>query len=215
LAQHSISLVIKELETYYNQILFERIGRKLYLTPIGKLLLEKAIETLKLVDEMALISSNKTRVVALNIGSSISIGTHWLPKIVLQFNSKNPLIPVRIKVNNSQEIESRILSNEIDLGFIEGVIYSDQIVSIPFMEDHLEVICSHEHPFASRNSLMLEDIQSQLFALREEGSSSREFLEYTMAAYGIHINPIWECVVRSTLYKRLRKTFASLSFLIK
>jgi DNA-binding transcriptional LysR family regulator len=212
LAQPSISLAIKELEAYYNQPLFERLGRKLYLTPVGQKLLIKAEETLKLVDEMDLISSNQSHFTTLHIGSSITIGTHFLPSIVLNFNSKNPYIPVRVKVNNSREIEDFILSNKIDLGFIEGVVHSDQIVSIPFMDDHLEVICGYDHPFASRNSLTLEEIQSQPFALREVGSASRDFLDYTMAAHGFHINPIWECISTQSIVQAVKKNLC-LSFL--
>lgn len=194
LAQPSVSLAIKNLETHYNQQLFERIGHKLFLTPIGKTLLDYAQNAIALVDEMEDITSSKSKPKDLIIGSSVTIGIHLIPKIVMHFQKQNPLISVKVKVFNSQEIENKILANEIDLGLIEGTIHSDRIVSTPFLDDELEVICSSMHPFATRSSLTIDEIKSEAFALREQGSASREMFDYAISACGIKVNPVWECI---------------------
>lgn len=205
LAQPSVSLAIKELELHYNQKLFERIGRRLYLTSMGRLLLDKAKKTLNLVEEMESLSKGENYSYVLNIGSSITIGTHWLPGIVSAFYEKHPQVTVRVKVHNSQEIERMLLSGEIDLGFIEGAVHSNQIMSLPFLEDQLVVICSANHAFAQRDLLTLKEIQQQPFALREQGSASRELIDYTMASQGFHINPLWECISTQAIVQAVKR----------
>ena len=47
LSQPTVSQAIRELEAHYNGLLFERLGKKLYLTERGKLLLPHAREMIR------------------------------------------------------------------------------------------------------------------------------------------------------------------------
>lgn len=49
LSQPTISQAIRELEKHYNGLLFERLGRKLYLTERGRLLLPQARNLIRAV----------------------------------------------------------------------------------------------------------------------------------------------------------------------
>ena len=47
LSQPTVSQAVRELEAHYNGLLFERLGKKLYLTERGKLLLPHAREMIR------------------------------------------------------------------------------------------------------------------------------------------------------------------------
>ena len=47
LSQPTVSQAIRELEKHYNGLLFERLGKKLYLTERGELLLPRARELVR------------------------------------------------------------------------------------------------------------------------------------------------------------------------
>ena len=57
LSQPTVSQAIGELEKHYNELLFERLGKKLYLTDRGKLLLphaEQLVQQFRQVEELML-----------------------------------------------------------------------------------------------------------------------------------------------------------------
>ena len=127
LAQPSVSLAIKELETYYGVRLFERIGRRISPTELGKEFYGYALHIVSLFEEMEKKIKNWDTIGTVRIGTSITIGTHILPSLIKQYNSLFPGVTVEATVSNSAEIESRILDNTIDIGLIETQPYSPEL----------------------------------------------------------------------------------------
>ena len=63
LSQPTVSQAIRELETHYNGLLFERLGKKLYLTERGRLLLphaEELVQQFRQIEELMLNQSVKS-----------------------------------------------------------------------------------------------------------------------------------------------------------
>ena len=87
ISQSSVSQTITEIERQYDILLFERIGKKLYITKSGEKLLFFANQILSL--HKNLYSSLKSDSIheELRIGATITIGTYLLPSIISQFNN--------------------------------------------------------------------------------------------------------------------------------
>ena len=78
MAQPAVSNAIRELESFYQVKLFERMNRKIYITSAGKYLCESADAILSQFDEskdvlLDIASSTKIR-----IGSNVSFGGYYL-----------------------------------------------------------------------------------------------------------------------------------------
>lgn len=194
LAQPSVSLAISELEKYYGIKLFDRISRKLYLTESGKQFLNYATHIVSLFDEMEKEIKNWDSFGMLRIGSSITIGNYLLPKYVQMFKQQHPNIKVQVTIDNSEEIEHRIMSNSIDFALVEGVIHSPQLKHNTFMEEELVLICGTNHPLYKLKEVKIEMLKDYEFILREKGSGGRELFDSTMLLHGMEIRPIWESV---------------------
>ena len=192
LAQPSVSLAIKELETYYGVRLFERIGRRISPTELGKEFYGYALHIVSLFEEMEKKIKNWDTIGTVRIGTSITIGTHILPSLIKQYNSLFPGVTVEATVSNSADIESRILDNTIDIGLIETQPYSTELCHIPFMQDELAAIVPPESPLASEPYVTLEMLASEPFLMREKGSAGRDILDRLFAALGINIRPVWK-----------------------
>jgi len=54
------------------------------------------------------------------------------------------------------------------------------LVSIPELNDFLVLICSTKRPFARKKTIKLEDLRNESFAMREQGSGTRELFEKYM-----------------------------------
>lgn len=201
LAQPTVSLAIRELEEHYHIRLFDRISRKLYLTEPGRQLLEYATHIVSLFDGMEEGIKNWDSLGNLRIGSSITIGTYLMPKYVSLFQQSHPANKVNVFINNSEAIEQRIIENDIDFALIEGIVHNPNIISIPFMEDKLVLICPNQHALLHAGPLTPEQLRNHAFILREKGSGTRELFDSTMLIYDISIEPVWESISTQAIIK--------------
>ena len=128
----------------------------------------------------------------IRIGASITIGNYLLPGYITQFKQKHPQMDVKVIIDNSEKIQQYILSNQIDIGLIEGIVHSPYIVEHKFRDDELVMICGNDHPFANQKNIEISKLQSESFILREPGSAVRETFDSTMTSHGIKILPAWE-----------------------
>ena len=119
LAQPSVSFSIKELEDYYGQRFFERIGRRIYPTSAAGDFYGYAVHIVSLFETMEKELKNGDELGTIRIGASITIGTHILPTLVKTFQELFPDIRMEAVVNQSAAIEQHVLHNHIDIGMIE------------------------------------------------------------------------------------------------
>lgn len=192
ISQPAISAVIKEMEDYYGVKLFDRLSRKIYLTEVGKTVLDYALHITSLFDELETKIRNSDMIGTLRIGSSITIGSQLMPKYIKQFAKTYPDIQTYVTINSSDIIEALILKNELDIGIIEGIVHSDNIISKSFLKDELIVICDINNPLLQKNQLTITDLETQKFIMREKNSGTRELVESLFILHGLSINPIWE-----------------------
>lgn len=192
ISQPAVSSAIKELESYYNTPLFDRISKKIYLTEAGNAVYHYALHIISLFDELESSLNNKEAFGKIKIGSSITIGTHLMPDYIKRFSELYPKIQTYVTIDSSDLIEEKILNNELDFALIEGMVHSDQIISKDFIDDELIIICDAGNPLLQKAAVTVEDLLSQKFLMRERNSGTREYAESVLATHHITLNPIWE-----------------------
>jgi len=204
IAQPSVSLAISELENYYGIKLFDRIAKRLHITEVGKSFLQYATYIVGLFEDMEKAIKNFDAAGIIRIGASITIGNYLLPGYITQFKKTHPQMDVKVIIDNSEKIQQYILSNQIDIGLIEGVVHSSYITEHKFRDDELVMICGNDHPFAGRNDIGISQLQDESFILREEGSAGREIFDSTMTSHGIKIIPAWESTSTQAIIRAVK-----------
>lgn len=192
IAQPSISLAISELEDYYGIKLFDRIAKRLHITEAGKQFLQYATHIVDLFEDMEREVKNFDKMGVIRIGASITIGNYLLPDYITKFKQLYPKMDVKVMIDNTDKIQQYILSNQIDIGLIEGIVHSPYLLEEKFSDDELILICSNNHPFAQREGILLPQLQQEELILREVGSAGREIFDSTMITQGLEISPAWE-----------------------
>lgn len=199
MTQPAVSLAVKELEQYYGVALFDRIGNRLKITPAGLRFYEYSSHIIALFDEMDNSMKNWDLAGTIRVGSSITIGSQFLPAYVNSFQSRYPGTRVKAQIAPSKQLEQMILNNELDFALIEGSSHNPSFICEEYMEDHLTVICSANGQFQPGQEISIHEFCQQNFLLREHGSGTRETFENTIAAAGFSIEPIWEAVSTTAL----------------
>ena len=204
ISQPAVSLAIRELEEYYGVRLFDRLGKRLYLTEAGQRLQGYALHVRALFDEIEKGIRDWEAAGTLRIGASITVGTSMLPGWVKRFSQEHPGLRVRCTVDNSGVIEGKLFSNELDFALIEGSVHGEQICSLPFRRDRLRLVCAPEHPFAARAEILPEELRDQPLLMREKGSGARELLESALLTLGLSVEPAWESISTRALINGVR-----------
>lgn len=178
ISQPSISQCISEIESEIDTKLFDRIGKKLYLTHEGKIFYEYTRRILNIYEEgINVVRSSKSNKGNLVIGASTTIGTYIMPHIIHKFNKKEKDIEISMIIDNKHNIEELILNNKVDIAFIEGTVDSKEIILKDIWKDELVFISSINHEWNRKKYLDIEDLKNNKFIIREDGSGTRERFE--------------------------------------
>lgn len=199
MTQPAVSLAIRELEEYYGTVLFDRMGRRLRLSEAGRRFLEYARRICALFDDMERSMRNWDAFGLLRVGASVTIGSQFLPHYVDAFYSRCPGTQVRVVVEPSQQLEEKLLNNQLDLALIEGLVHSRDLVAEEYMEDELIVVCPAGSGYKAGEGLSLREFQKQKLLLRERGSGTREVFDRAAEQAGFSVDPVWEASSYSSL----------------
>ncbi len=191
LTQSAVSMAISELENLLNGPLFDRHGKRLVLNDRGRLLLPYAREIVSKIKSIEALLSEREGVVAgeLQVGASSTIGNYVLPYVISAFTKQYPQAHINMIVANSRQIEQAVEESNIDLGFIEGLVHSDKVESIPWLTDKLSIVCSPDYPLAQKQEIQRQDLEKAPWIMREEGSGTAEIFKSQISKYldRIHI----------------------------
>lgn len=178
ISQPSISQCISEIEEEIGAKLFDRIGKKLYLTHEGKIFYDYTRRILNIYEEgVNIIKDSKVNSGKITVGVSTTIGIYIMPYIIKKFNEKEKDIEISLIIDNKYNIEELILNNKVDIGFMEGKAESSEIILKEIWKDELVFISAIDHEWKERKYLTVDDLVNNKFIIREDGSGTRERFE--------------------------------------
>ncbi len=199
IAQPAVSAAIRELEEYYGVKRFDRISRRFYITEAGKKFYQYARHVDSLFDQMEKEMRDWEALGVLRIGSSITVGSWLMPEYVKRFSEQYPQMQVQVKVEQSEQLEKKLLNNELDFACMEGVIHEPGLVGEEFLEDSLLPVIQAGAGIAPWEIITLEKFQRQHFLLREPGSGTREIFDSVVQTAGFSVRPVWESASNTAL----------------
>jgi len=180
MSQSAASESLKSLESQFEIQLFDRIGKKLQLNELGKLIRRQAESFMERAAVLENALHKHAEIGLIKVGATLSIGNYLAINIISSFREHHPGANVALEVANTTDIAHKVLNFEIDVGLIEGeVAHSDLDVS-PWRHDELVVFCSPNHPYASQNKLTDQDLTEAPWVLRETGSGTRQAFDHAL-----------------------------------
>ena len=183
LSQSAASTALGELERAYDQILFDRMGKKLVLNDTGQWLLPRALEILDRASELEQQLGTDQSIGNLRLGASLTIGNYLATLLVADFLLQYPSSRVQLVVSNSATIVQQVARYELDLGLIEGDMSHPDLVATRWRGDELVVFSPPDHPFAGRNQVSLAQALGEQWILREPGSGTRATFERALGEH--------------------------------
>lgn len=181
MTQPAVSQAVAELEDFYSVKLFERLGKKIYLTSAGEKLLNYAIHSVNFSKEMQEKMKEFSSSFSVRIGASITVGSCVLIPLLQELNKRYSDNRVFSMVDNTTKLEKMLLEDKIDIALVEGIVKSEYLTIKEFMEDELVLVVAAQHMFAKLDYVDKEILAQEKFFLREQGSGTRDLFEKVMA----------------------------------
>lgn len=174
LSQPTVSSHIKELETFFNCQLLDRMGKSTEPTMAGKLLYGYALKILNLKNEA------ETRVFdflgkakgELTIGGSTIPSGFILPRLIGRFSTEYPDVNIQLTAGDTLQIATDIIDGRTEIGIIGARIEKTAIRQERLLSDEMKLIIPANHPWAKMDSVRCEDLIKEKIIAREKGSGT-------------------------------------------
>lgn len=177
LSQSALSRSIQRLEDQLGQKLFERKPREVALTDFGELLLDRAKQILKLVEDSVSALSEEGQKGRLRLGAIPTIAPYFLPRLLQGFAKKNPHISVFVQEDTSDNLLKRCHHGEIDLAILALPIFSKQLELEELFEEELFLLVPSEHNLATQKKITPEAIEKLPFITLNEAHCLSENIQ--------------------------------------
>lgn len=178
LSQPTLSGHIQSLESKLETVLFNRSVKEVTLTEAGRILYNHALNILNTRDQaFYAMNQYKGRLVGkLTIAASTVPQKCILPTLLTAFNKEFPAIEFQIKQFDSKGVIDAITSGSLDFGFVGAEADYKDLEMMKVCEDRLLLIAPNRGKYAQikKDSLLWEDIASERFVVREEGSATKD-----------------------------------------
>jgi DNA-binding transcriptional LysR family regulator len=180
MSQSAVSSALADLEQQFDIRLFDRIGKRLQLSHLGRALRPRAeaLQAQAIGLEEAFAQHND--VGHLRVGATLTIGNYVTVPLMAQFMREHPGARVSLEIANTHEIARKVANFEIDVGLVEGELQQPELELRRWCQDELIVFCAPDHPFAKKRALTDADLKAAQWIVREPGSGTRQAFDHAL-----------------------------------
>jgi len=180
MSQSAASGSLKELEGQFGVKLFDRVGKRLQLSELGRQLRPGAETLLAQAQGFEQALAGEDGMGRLHIGATMTIGNYLAVGMIADFRGRHPDADVALTVANTETIAEGVAGFELDMGMIEGEFQHPELETLHWRDDELVVFAAPDHPAAQSGALGDADLLALPWILRERGSGTRQTFDRAM-----------------------------------
>jgi DNA-binding transcriptional LysR family regulator len=189
IAQPTVSTQLSRLSDSLKLQLFEQVGKQLYLTEMGKEVLNSTRELFAVMDnlEMRLAKHEGLSLGQLKI-SVVTTAKYLIPSFLGDFCQLYPNIEPEFHIGNRADIIARLQQNKDDVYVFSNPPKELDIESHYITENPLVVIAKQDHPLAQVKQIDWQQLNGERIIMRETGSGTRYAVERFFAKHQLEIS---------------------------
>lgn len=211
--QPAVSIAIRRLEDEIGAPLFDRSQKTPVLTEVGELVYDYAkrmltlrAQALDVVAELKTLQRGRVR-----IGANESTSLYLLPHLILGYRALHPNVRVEIFRHTSDRLRREVLDHNVDFALLAFEPVDSDLESFPVLRDELVLIMHPQHDLASRNSVKVRELGSEVFLAHNVKTGSRFKVMETFAQQHTPLNITLELATIETI-KRFVQLKIGLAF---
>lgn len=180
MSQSAASGSLKELEDQFGIQLFDRVGKRLQLSELGRQLRPQAETLLAQARAFEAAMAGDDAMGRLHIGATMTIGNYLAVTMIADFRKRYSGADVTLSVANTESIAAAVAGFELDMGMIEGEFRHPELDTLHWRSDELVVFAAPGHPMANTSALSDQALLSLPWIVREQGSGTRQTFDRAM-----------------------------------
>ncbi len=194
LTQSAISHTIKALERDVGVSLFERVGKRVFLTQAGEIFRPAAEKILRDMQDArtALEEIGAWGRGRLRVGASVTTCQYLLPTVLREFRQSFPDCAVRIEPGDGPRMVELLRHNQIDLALMLQPGGGTGLEFRRLFGDELRVLVSPMHAWARSGRVTPEALRVETLIVYNKGSYSDTLLVDHLAAADIKLENTME-----------------------
>ena len=175
-SQPSLSQQILKLEDELGARLFDRLGRSVRLTELGKTFLPRARAVLRELEAARgdVVEGKEFIGGPIAVGVIPTVAPYFLPPRLTTFSRKFPQVRLTIVEEITPVLLDRLRAGTIDVAILALPIRGHEFDVFPLLTERLFAVLPKKHKLASRQSLSLKDLRAEPFLLLRDGHCFRD-----------------------------------------
>lgn len=179
LSPSTISLHIKQLESYLDCQLFLRAGKRVLLNDAGRVLWEhseRVFSELKNA-EMAVRELSGTQRGTLRFGTGASTLNYLLPPVLETYRKKRPNVELMVVTGTTEILTEQVRAHALDLGLVMLPVTGHDLDVTPLFEEELLVSVSNKDPLARKRRLTVTNLAALPFILYQNKTAMQNLVD--------------------------------------
>lgn len=180
-AQSTITSQIQQLEQELKFPLFERIGRRNYLTTGGQEFLPHAVQIVHTLQKSKLVGRDPREVEGtLRIGVLESLLFSGVLGILINFRTEYPKVDVMIKMGQAADLMELLRQNQLDIAYVSYSRNCDpNLICAYIRKEEMVFMAAGNHPLAGKKVQMKEVLDYPFVVAEKSGGCYGRLAELT------------------------------------
>lgn len=176
IAQPSLSEQIARLEQGLGAALFERLNRRVELTPVGEAILGKARA---LLEDAAALPDHFERAREgvrgpLRVGAIPTILPYFLAPLLRGFTDRYRDVDLHVREGTTAELVAQVLDGMIDVAVLSLPVAQAGVVMKELFRDPLYLAVPEDHPLAAAEKVQLRRVSQEKLVILKDGHCLRD-----------------------------------------
>jgi aminoethylphosphonate catabolism LysR family transcriptional regulator len=201
--QHSqpvLSGHVKQLEEFYDNLLFKREKKRISLTSAGKELFILTKQFFEVEEQINSHLSKSSASVSGKIRIVADSAIHII-KILKSFRKNYPDVIIDLTIGNSKEVTTSIRNYDAEIGVIGSPVEGPDLQTLTLETSKIKAIASKKFFNKIPKSLSFQDLEQLPLVFRENGSHTRETLIEEALKQKKQLVPVIEVTGREGLHE--------------
>ena len=178
-SQSAISRQISLLEEELGEPLFQRVGRRVLMTPAAESLVQLGKRVFQDVRDTVGTITDRTRALrgTLRLAGGMTVCLYVFPPLLKQLKRVHPQLDVRLSVATAFRSVTEIRGGRVDAGLLTLPVEESDLVTVPVMREELLIVTMPTHPLARKKKVQPAELAGEPFVLFETGSATRRVID--------------------------------------
>jgi LysR family transcriptional regulator, hydrogen peroxide-inducible genes activator len=175
-SQPSLSQQILKLEDELGARLFDRLGRSVRLTELGKTFLPRAHAVLRELEAAKgdVVEGKEFIGGPVTVGVIPTVAPYFLPPRLTGFSRKFPQVRLTVVEEITPVLLDRLRAGTIDVAILALPLRGHEFEAVPLLTERLFAVLPRKHKLNSHPSLSLKDLRAEPFLLLRDGHCFRD-----------------------------------------